>query len=171
MELVDPADIRRMKENNITAINYVQIMSCYPEYKNYYGLRYFSEERQKCIWPYRSLTDAGVNLCWGTDLPLDVPDIPLSVCYAAERRFPDSMPEQGYNMQEAITPAEVLEGWTKNGQKANFAETVLGTLEPGKLADIAVIDGDIFWEKGEARRKLSVCMTIFDGKVVYDRQE
>lgn len=171
MELVDPADIRRMKENNITAINYVQIMSCYPEYKNYYGLRYFSEERQKCIWPYRSLTDAGVNLCWGTDLPLDVPDIPLSVCYAAERRFPDSMPEQGYNMQEAITPAEVLEGWTKNGQKANFAETVLGTLEPGKLADIAVIDGDIFGEKGEARRKLSVCMTIFDGKVVYDRQE
>lgn len=171
MELVDPADIRRMKENDITAINYVQIMSCYPKYEEYYGLRYFSEERQKDIWPYRSLKDAGVTLCWGTDLPLDVPDIPLSVCYAAERKFPNSMPEQGFNMKESITPAEVLEGWTKNGQKVNFAEDILGTLEPGKLADIAVIDGDILGTEGRVRKELKVCLTVFDGKVVYDGRE
>lgn len=167
MELIDREDIGRLKSNGITAINYVQIMNCYPQYENYYGLKYFSEERQKTIWPYRSLLDSGVTLCWGTDLPLDVPDIPMSVCFASERRFPDGEPEGGYNAQEAITPGEVLAGWTYNGQKANFDEDRLGTLEKGKLADIAVLNRNIFKEHGDRLKETKVCMTICDGKIVY----
>lgn len=167
MELIDSGDIQRLSENGITAINYVQIMNCYPQYENYYGLSYFSEERQKTIWPYRSLVDSGAVLCWGTDLPLDVPDIPLSISFASERKFPDGAPEAGYNTGEAITPGEVLLGWTYNGQKANFDEDRLGTLESGKLADIAVLDRNIFEEHGERLKETKVCMTICDGKIVY----
>lgn len=167
MELIDRKDIERLKDNGITAINYVQIMNCYPQYKNYYGLKYFSEDRQKTIWPYRSLMDSGVTLCWGTDLPLDVPDIPLSVSFASERKFPDGEPQKGYNAEEAITPREVLLGWTYLGQKANFDEDRLGTLEKGKLADIAVLDRNIFKEHGERLKQTKVCMTICDGKIVY----
>ena len=168
MELIDREDVRRLKENGITAINYVQIMNCYPRYEDYYGLKYFSELRQKTIWPYRSLIDSGAVLCWGTDLPLDVPDIPVSVYFACERKFPDNAPKAGYNTKEAITPGEVLLGWTCNGQKANFDEGRLGTLEKGKLADIAVLDRDIFREHGQRLRETKVCMTICDGKIVYE---
>lgn len=168
MELIDREDIKRLEENGITAINYVQIMNCYPKYEDYYGLKYFSEDRQKTIWPYRSLSDSGVTLCWGTDLPLDVPDIPMSVCFASERRFPDGEPQGGYNTEEAITPGEVLAGWTYNGQKANFEENRLGTLERGKLADIAVLDRNIFREHGKRLKETKVCMTICDGKIVYE---
>lgn len=167
MELIDSEDIRRLSENDITAINYVQIMNCYPKYENYYGLKYFSEDRQKSIWPYRSLMDSGAVLCWGTDLPLDVPDIPLSIYFASERKFPDGAPQDGYNVKEGITPQEVLLGWTYNGQKANFDEERLGTLESGKLADIAVLDCNIFEEHGEKLKSAKVCMTICDGKIVY----
>lgn len=168
MELIDRKDIERLKSNGITAINYIQIMNCYPEYENYYGLKYFSADRQKTIWPYRSLLDSDVTLCWGTDLPLDIPDIPLSVYFASERRFPDGEPQEGYNTEEAITPGEVLTGWTYNGQKANFEEDRLGTLERGKLADIAVLNRNIFKERGERLKETKVCMTICDGKIVYE---
>lgn len=167
MELIDPEDIKRLAANDITAINYVQIMNCYPKYEKYYGLTYFNTERQKTIWPYRSLTDRKVNLCWGTDLPLDVPDIPLSIYFAVQRKFPDGEPERGYNKEEAITPKEVLQGWTYNGQKANFEEDRLGSLEAGKLADIAVLDKNVFKECGEDLKETKVCMTICDGKIVY----
>ncbi len=169
MELVDPEDRKRLAIYHITAINYVQIMNCYPEYEHYYGRRYFSEERQKTIWPYRSLLKEGVNLCWGTDLPLDVPDIPLSIFFASERKFPNGEPENGYNKEEAINPAEVLQCWTYNGQKANFMEEQLGTLQVGKLADIAILDKNIFKEQGAELRKAEVCMTICDGKIVYQK--
>lgn len=169
MELIDPVDIKRLADDEITAINYVQIMNCYPEYKNYYGLKYFGKERQKTIWPYRSLIKEGVTLCWGTDLPLDVPDIPLSIYFASERKFPDGAPEAGYNLTEAITPKEVLQGWTYHGQKANFDEERLGTLEAGKLADIAVLDRNVFKIHGKELKETKVCMTICDGKIVYQK--
>ncbi len=168
MELIDPKDIERLKKLNITAINYVQIMNCYDSYKEYYGLKYFSKERQRTIWPYRSLLDKNVNLCWGTDYPLDTPDIPLSISFASKRKFPDNMPENGFNQQEAITPAEVLLGWTINGQKANFDDHRLGTLEEGKLADIAVLN-HVIWDAGEeVLKNTKVCLTISDGRVVYE---
>jgi len=168
MELVEKADLCRMRELGITAINYVQIMNCYPKYEDYYGAMYFSPERQKTIWPYRTMKKESVNLCWGTDLPLDVPDIPQSIGYACYRQFSDNLPIGGYNPEEAITPQEVLEGWTYSGQKANFEEKRLGLLKEGYLADLAIFDGDVLHAKEKALKKIKVCMTISDGRIVYE---
>lgn len=66
-----------------------------------------------------------------------------------------------------LLPGEVLAGWTYNGQKANFDEDRLGTLEKGKLADIAVLNRNIFKEHGDRLKETKVCMTICDGKIVY----
>jgi predicted amidohydrolase YtcJ len=52
---------------------------------------------------------------------------------------------------------------------AEHQETVKGSIEPGKLADLVVLSDDIFTIPPEAIEKTRVDMTIFDGKVIYQR--
>ncbi len=171
VELIDPADRKRLKELDISAIEYIQIMNCYGSYEEYWDTDILSEERAKNIWAYKSTLEDGARLCFGTDLPLDVPDIPLSMRCGVYRLFPgDDTPEGGYHREEALTPAQILTCWSKNGQAANFEECRLGTLEEGKLADIAVLDTDVFHCGLEELKKAEVSMTIFDGRIVYKKQ-
>nr|HML37945.1 amidohydrolase family protein [Bacillota bacterium] len=167
LEMTHREDIERMARLGITAINYLQMMNCYPEYEGFYT-EYIGEERLKNIWRYKDQAEAGVNYCTGTDLPLDVPDVPASIRFAVGRRFPDGKPEGGFQMGQAFTTAQVLKAWTVNGQYANFEEERLGTLAQGKLADIAVFDRNIFKSSVEDMAEASVILTIFDGKVIYE---
>ncbi|MDD6435675.1 MAG: amidohydrolase family protein [Clostridiales bacterium] len=169
MELIDPKDRKRLSELNISAIQYIQIMNCYGSRENYWDEKILSVERQKTIWAYKSILEDECRLCFGTDLPLDVPDIPLSIKFGVFRRFPDGTPEGGYHSEEALTPGQVLICWSKNGQEANFEEDRLGTLEEGKLADIAVIDTNVFSCTLSELEKAEVCMTIYNGEIVYTK--
>lgn len=169
LELTDPSDLKRMGDLGITATNYVQIMSCIGNSDDFYGYDCVGEERIKNYWNYRGMIDQGVKICCGTDMPLTVPDIPLSVYHAVGRRFPDGKPVEGINAAGAITIEEILKAWTINGQYANFKEKELGTLEAGKLADIAVLDADIFHMPVEKIPEVKVSLTLCNGKVVYEK--
>ena len=70
-----------------------------------------------------------------------------------------------------MTVSQILKAWTKEGQYANFKEKVLGTLEPGKLADIAVIDRNLFEVETEKLKEAEISMTICDGNIVFQRRE
>ena len=61
---------------------------------------------------------------------------------------------------------------TRRGSKAfaEHQEAVKGSIEPGKLADLVVLSDDIFSIPPEAIEKTRVEMTIFDGKVIYQRK-
>lgn len=169
LECVNPADLKRIAELGITTTNYVQILDCYADYAEF--MEFFEaigEGRLGSHLPYRQAVDAGVHFCCGTDLPLTVPHIPLSVYFTTKRRFLDGNPPEGFNTQNTITVAETLRAWTAEGQYANFKEDVLGTLEAGKLADIAVLDGDIFAAGADALPNMGVALTLCDGKVVYE---
>ena len=65
----------------------------------------------------------------------------------------------------------ILKMWTIEGQYANFKEDRLGTLEEGKLADIAVIDRNLFGMEPEKLKEAQVSMTICAGKTVYVKEE
>lgn len=169
MELIDPADRKRLRDLDISAIQYIQIMNCYGSYENYWDTKLLQKEQIPNIWAYHSLLKDGARLCFGTDFPLDVPNIPLSIRFGTKRLFPDGTPKGGYHLQEALTPAEILTCWSRNGQEANFEERRLGTIEEGKLADIAVIDTDIFHCDLKTLNEAEVCLTIFDGKIIYTK--
>lgn len=167
MELIDPEDRKRLQALNISAILYIQIMNCYGSRENYWDRQILTEERQKTVWAYQSLLEDHARICFGTDLPLDVPDIPKSVKCGVFRLFPDGTPDGGYHLQEALNVSQLLTCWSRNGQEANFEEGRLGTIEEGKLADLAVIDTDIFSCGLKEIEKAEVCMTIYDGEIVY----
>lgn len=168
LELTHPQDLKRMAELDITATNYLQIMNCTEQYEAFYAPSFVGEDRLKNYWAYRNMIDEGVNICCGTDLPLDTANIPLSLYFAVGRMFPDGKPEAGFNKEQALSIAEVLRAWTIGGQYVNFDDQRLGTLEAGKLADIAVLDKNVFEVPMNEMRNVNVALTIFDGRVIYE---
>ena len=64
---------------------------------------------------------------------------------------------------------EVIRGYTINGAYAEFAERVKGSLEVGKMADIVVLDRDLFSIPPEELLDTKVRMTICHGRVVFKR--
>ena len=111
------------------------------------------------------MIDSNVIVSCGTDLPLLIPNIPESIYNSVGGFFKDC--SKPYNKFNTISIPELLTSWTKNGQFNLFNENKLGTLEKGKLADIVVLDKDIFNTPLEEISNAKVCLTILNGKIVY----
>ena len=120
-------------------------------------------------YAFRSLLDAGVHLAFGSDWYV-APMEPLMGIYAAvTRRTLDGKNPAGWIPEQKITVAEAVRAFTWGPAFASFEEHIKGTIEPGKLADLAVLSEDIFAIPPERIEKVTVDMTVFDGKVVYRR--
>lgn len=116
-------------------------------------------------WNRRKMWDSGITVSCGTDLPLLIPDIPEAIYCGVGGHFADG---GVYNEQNMLTVPEMLTAWTRNGQYNCYNEDRLGTLEPGKLADIAVLDGDVFAMPNEQVKNVQVALTVSDGRIVYE---
>ena len=166
LEFSDPADLERMGCLGAVAEVYPQIQSI----ADRAGKLAMIEEkigmdRGKYYWNRRKMADSGVTLSCGTDLPLLIDDIPQSVYHAVGGYFPEG--GQPFNSQNMLTVAELLTAWTRGGAYDLLRENELGTLEPGKKADIAVLSGNIFATPMEQVRELKVDLTLVDGKIVH----
>lgn len=127
-------------------------------------------ERAKGTYAFRSLLDAGARLAFGSDWFV-APMEPLLGIYAAStRRTLDGKHPNGWVPEQKITVAEAVEAYTLGSAYASFDEKIKGSIEAGKLADIAVLSEDIFQIKPEEIEKVKVAMTIFDGKVIYEKK-
>jgi predicted amidohydrolase YtcJ len=93
---------------------------------------------------------------------------PLLAIYAAvTRRTLDGRNPGGWIPAEKLGIEEAVRASTVNGAYAEFAEADKGTLEAGKLADLAVLDRDIFTVPPEEIGGARVRMTVFDGRIVH----
>ena len=78
-------------------------------------------------------------------------------------------PDGGWMPEEKITLAEALSSYTYGSACAASRADAVGTLAPGKLADIAVLDRNLFKIDPEEIPDTCVVMTIMDGKIVYQK--
>jgi predicted amidohydrolase YtcJ/beta-lactamase class A len=125
--------------------------------------------RAKGTYAFRSLIDAGATLAFGSDwtvAPLD----PIQGIYAAvTRRTLDGRNPTGWVPEQKITVEEAVRAYTAGSAYAEFADAVKGTITPGKLADLVLLDRDIFRIEPAEIERARVTLTIVDGRVVYDR--
>ncbi len=127
-------------------------------------------ERAKGTYAFRSLLDAGAVLAFGSDWFV-APMEPMMGIYAAvTRRTLDGKRPQGWVPEQKITVAEAVRAYTLGSAYASFDETAKGSIEIGKLADLAVLSDDIFKINPVEIGKVKVVMTIFDGKLIYERK-
>lgn len=121
-------------------------------------------ERIADYWNRRTMWDSDVHVCCGTDLPLLFPDLGESIHCAVGGLFADG---ESLNEQNMLTTPELLRSWTEGGAYDCFRENEIGTLEAGKLADIAVFDCDLLAVDPREARSVATYMTISDGRIVY----
>jgi predicted amidohydrolase YtcJ len=127
-------------------------------------------ERIKGTYAFRSLLDAGATLAFGSDWTVAPIDPMLGVYAAVTRRTLDDKNPNGWVPEQKITVAEAVRAYTSGSAYAEYAEDVKGTITPGKLADLVILDRDIFKIDPVEIEKARVTMTIVDGRVVYEKR-
>jgi predicted amidohydrolase YtcJ len=128
-------------------------------------------ERAKGTYAFKSLLDAGAVLAFGSDWFV-APMEPLMGIYgAATRRTLDGKRPNGWVPEQKISVADAIKAYTWGSAFASFDEKIKGTIEVGKLADFAVLSDDILSIDPAKIEKTKVVMTIFDGRVIYERKK
>lgn len=129
--------------------------------------RVIGPERAETTYAFRSLLDAGATLAFGSDWYV-APPTPIEGIYAAvtRRTLDDGRPD-GWVPGQKITVEQALVAYTRGGAYASFDETQKGTIAPGLLADLVVIDRDLRSIPPERIREAKVARTIVGGRIVY----
>lgn len=124
-------------------------------------------QRCETTYAFRSLLDSGARLAFGSDWFV-APPTPLEGIYAAvTRRTLDGKNPNGWMPRQKIKVEEALRAYTIDAAYAAFSESKLGSLEPGKLADLVILDRDLFKTPPQELNMVPVRIAIVGGKVVY----
>jgi len=127
-------------------------------------------ERVNTTYAFRSLLDSGAVLAFGSDWFV-APMNPLVGIYAAAtRRTLDGKHPNGWVPQQKISVAEAVHAYTMGSAYASLEDGIKGSLEPGKLADLAVLSDDIFHVDLVEIQNAKIQMTIFNGKIIFERK-
>lgn len=169
IESIDPTDIARFKALEVIAsVQPEHIISGIPTFADNCYPALLGPDRQRYTWAFRSLLDQGAVLAGGSDAPV-VEGNPFYGMYCGMvRKHPDGSPAGGWNSPEKLKIEELLHAYTYGGAYAEGREAELGTLEPGKLADISILDRNLFTISDEEVKETEVLFTIVDGKVMYE---
>jgi predicted amidohydrolase YtcJ len=124
-------------------------------------------ERIKTTYAFRTFLDHGVRLAFGTDWTV-APLNPMLTLYAAvTRETLDGKNPNGWLPEQKVTLAEAVEAYTMGSAYAEFQENEKGSITPGKLADMVILNGDIFQINPRAIRDVKIDTTIVGGKIVF----
>jgi predicted amidohydrolase YtcJ len=168
IETIDPADIGRFGRLHVIA-------SMQP----YRGLPdpslmgawtgSIGEERASRGWPYGSIVKAGGTLAFGSDWPVASMDPLLGIHVAVNRATPGGIPPDGWLPTQKLTLLQAVDAYTRNAAWASFDEHRKGSLERDMLADLVILTKDIFALPPARLSEAEVAITVFDGRVVYQR--
>ena len=122
--------------------------------------------RPEKSYPMRRWQDAGLYPSGSSDGPVSDTN-PFKSIYSMVTRKTSKGTILGAD--EALTMEEAIGAYTVNSAYGAFEEGLKGTLEIGKLGDIAVLDTDLFTKEPEAWLLTQADLTILGGEVVYDR--
>jgi predicted amidohydrolase YtcJ len=167
VQTIDPSDIARLAHLNITAsVQPVHLTDDRDLTDRYWG------KRAKNTYAFRSLHNAGIRLAFGSDAPVADPN-PFAGIHAALVRHRPNDARPSWQPQETLGLEKIIHAYTLGAAEATGWQATIGSLTPGKRADLIVLDRDIFALAQEqanldAIASTQVLTTIFDGKIVYD---
>ena len=163
-----PEDIPRFAELGvIPAMQAIHLSSDRP-----WAIDRLGEQRIKeGAYMWQSLLESGIPVVNGTDVPVE-PLNPIPSFYASvSRKTLKGMPEGGYEPEERMTREQALKSYTLDAAYGAFEEEIKGSISPGKLADFTIYSQDIMTVPEQDILNTEVVMTIFDGKVVYEKTD
>ena len=125
------------------------------------------EELSARQWPTRSAAESGAIFCASSDAPVTPPDWLAGISGMMTRRSKATGRVSG--PEQCVDFATALRAYTSEPARQSFAEQWRGSLEPGKVADLVVLDADPRSVAPERLTELRVDLTVFGGRTVHER--
>jgi predicted amidohydrolase YtcJ len=166
IETISAADISRFGQLGVIAS--MQPLHSYPDADT---LKVWSPnigpERTTRAWVWHSITASGGRLAFGSDWPVVTLSPWPGVQTALTRQTAAGTPAGGFVPSERITLPQTIEAYTLGAAYAGHREKTEGSLQPGKVADLIVLNQDLFKIPANQANKTQVLLTMVGGKVVY----
>ena len=124
------------------------------------------EAQMRWMWPHRTLIDRGIPAPAHSDCPVCSPNPWLGIYGLVTRKTSGG---DTLYAGEGITPFEAIKAYTIDGAHSAWEEEIKGSIEPGKLADLVVLDRDPLTIAPDDLKKVKAVITILDGEIVYRR--
>jgi predicted amidohydrolase YtcJ len=125
-------------------------------------------EREQRAFAWKAVLDGGARLAFGSDWPVVTLSPWPGLQVAVTRRSLDGFPEGGWLSQHIVTLEEAVHAYTLGGAYAMHREKDEGSIEPGKLADLIMVDRNIFEIEPRKIAKTEVVLTMIGGRIVHD---
>ncbi len=123
----------------------------------------------KWTYAFGNILKAGVLTLFGSDAPVADPNPLFNIHAAVTRQRRDGTPSGGWYPESRVSVDEAVKAYTVSPARAYGLENELGSLTPGKRADLIVLDANIYECDPQKIGEAQVDLTVFDGRVVHRR--
>lgn len=124
-------------------------------------------ERVKTAYAFKELMEQNGILANGSDFPVEALNPLFGFHSAVARQDAHNFPENGYQMENAITREQALRAMTIWAAYANFEEKERGSIEAGKMADFVILEADLMKIDKKKLRNVKVLGTFVAGEKVF----
>jgi predicted amidohydrolase YtcJ len=164
-QFVDPEDIPRFAQLHVMAA--LQLLWAVADPSTNEQVKpYIDPSIYRWMYPARSMLDSGAVIAGASDWPVSTAN-PFAAIYQAETR---SGPQGVLNAAERMPREAMLYAYTRNSAQVLDRLKDIGTIAPGKLADLALIDRDVLTVPAEEMKSAAVLFTLWEGKIVYGHE-
>jgi len=166
IETITATDIPRFGQLGVIAS--MQPLHSYPDADTLeVWARNAGPDRASRAWAWKSISNDGGHLAFGSDWPVVTLNPWEGVQTAVTRQTAEGKPDAGFVPEQRLTVEETVRGYTLGAAYAGRREKTEGSIEPGKLADLIIVSQNIFEIDAQRLAETKVLTTIVGGRVVY----
>lgn len=166
IQMWDPADIPRFAELEVVA-NFQPLWAYADEYVTELTIPFIGEERARWMYPIKSVQETGAIIAFGSDWSVSTANPFAQIETAVTRKSADDDSIPVFIPEERIDLESAIVSFTINAAFVNKHEIDTGSIEIGKLADMIVLDQNLFEIEPEQISATNVLLTMFSGEVVH----
>jgi predicted amidohydrolase YtcJ len=166
LELFHPADIPRFRQLGVVA-NFQPLWAYADGYIKDLTLPFLDPERARWLYPIGSLLRSGAVVAFGSDWSVSSANPLEEIEVAVTRMGWNGQTKEPFIPEERIDLRDALAAFTINAAYVNFQDDRTGSIEPGKLADLIVLDKNLFNLKPEQISEAKVLLSLLGGKPVH----
>lgn len=167
IEDISAMDIPRFGELGVIAS--MQPLHAYPDADTLdVWAKAIGAERAERAWVWKSIAEDGGRYCFGSDWPVVTLNPWEGIQTAVTRETKEGVPKGGFVPSQRLSVAQAVNGYTLGAAYAGRREKTEGSIEAGKVADIIIVDRNIFEIEPHHIGDTKVTTTIVGGKIVYE---